>query len=196
MLKPRPTMLALAAALSLSAAACGSSGTTTAANTTASTTAATTATTAATTATTAKAASSTTAAAAGGSTTAGAPATTRAPIVAGQIALETTPLGSVLVDALGNTIYLYTPDKQGASTCYDKCEAAWPIVTQVSGVGTGLDAKLLGTTTRTNGTVQATYNKWPLYYFVKDKAKGDTTGQAVGGVWWVMNAAGDAIGAK
>lgn len=192
MLKPRPTLLALAAVLSLAAAACGSDATT-AADTTASTTA----TTAATTATTAKAAAaSSTTAAAGASTTAGAPATTRAPIVAGQIALETTPLGSVLVDAQGNTIYLYTPDKQGISTCYDKCEAAWPIVSQVSGVGTGLDAKLLGTTTRTNGTVQATYNKWPLYYFVKDKAKGDTTGQAVGGVWWVMDAKGDAIGAK
>ena len=53
--------------------------------------------------------------------------------------------------------------------------------------------RYLGTTTRTDGTVQVTYNGWPLYYYVKDKAPGDVTGQDVGGVWYVVSAAGEQV---
>jgi predicted lipoprotein with Yx(FWY)xxD motif len=52
---------------------------------------------------------------------------------------------------------------------------------------------MFGTTTRTDGTVQVTYNGWPLYYYEKDKAPGDVTGQDVGGVWYVVSAAGEQV---
>src|SRR6185369_7267950 len=52
---------------------------------------------------------------------------------------------------------------------------------------------LLGTTTRKDGATQVTYNSWPLYYYEKDKAPGDVTGQDVGGVWFVLSAAGDKV---
>ena len=55
------------------------------------------------------------------------------------------------------------------------------------------DASLLGTTERTDGTVQVTYNGWPLYYYEKGKAPGDVTGQDVGGVWYVVSAEGNQI---
>ena len=65
----------------------------------------------------------------------------------------------------------------------------------LSSVGDGLDAGLLGTTERTTGDTQATYNGWPLYYFGGDAAAGDTNGQGINEVWYVVDAAGDAIGA-
>ena len=45
----------------------------------------------------------------------------------------------------------------------------------------------LGTLTRTDGTMQATYNGWPLYYFAGDAAQGDANGQGVGDVWFVAS---------
>ncbi len=107
--------------------------------------------------------------------------------------LATTDLGEILVDASGYTVYLFTPDAQGDSTCYDECEANWPVVAEVTAVGDGLDESLLGTTTRTNGDVQATFNGWPLYYFAGDAAAGDVNGQSLNGVWWVIDAAGEPI---
>ena len=56
-----------------------------------------------------------------------------------------------------------------------------------------------GTSTRTDGTVEVTYAGHPLYYFQKDKAPGDTTGQGVNGfgdLWWVLNPKGAAITTK
>lgn len=104
-------------------------------------------------------------------------------------------LGSFLTDDKGMTLYLYTKDTPNTSTCYDKCATAWPpLLTTGSPVaGTGVDASKFGTTTRTDGTTQATYNGWPLYYFAKDKQPGDTTGQNVGSVWFVVSPAGDAM---
>jgi predicted lipoprotein with Yx(FWY)xxD motif len=104
-------------------------------------------------------------------------------------------LGSFLVDAKGMTLYLFTKDTPNTSVCYDKCATAWPplLTTGAPAGGEGVDASKLGTTTRKDGSVQVTYNGWPLYYYEKDKAPGDVTGQDVGGVWYVVNAAGDQV---
>ena len=104
-------------------------------------------------------------------------------------------LDSFLVDGKGMTLYLFTKDTPNTTVCYDKCATAWPpLLTTGSPVaGEGVDASLLGTTDRTDGTVQVTYNGWPLYYYEKDKAAGDVVGQDVGGVWYVVSAAGDKV---
>jgi len=103
-------------------------------------------------------------------------------------------LGDILTDDAGNTLYLFQVDTQGeASTCYDDCEGTWPPFTETVTGGPGVDASLLSTAERTDGTVQVTYNGWPLYYFAGDAAPGDTNGQTIGDVWWVVDAAGDAI---
>lgn len=115
---------------------------------------------------------------------------------AADLQLSSSNLGDILVDADGNTLYLFVPDNQGDSACYDECEANWPIVAELTSVGDGLDAGLLGTTERTTGDTQATYNGWPLYYFVSDAAAGDTNGQGINEVWYVLDAAGNAIGAE
>lgn len=103
-------------------------------------------------------------------------------------------LGEILVDAQGATLYLFTSDTQGEpSTCSDGCAATWPALTGPVGAGEGVDEALIGTVTNADGTEQVTYNDWPLYYYAPDSMPGDTNGQGVGGVWWVVDAEGNAI---
>lgn len=109
--------------------------------------------------------------------------------------IATGALGSHLVDNQGMTLYLFTKDSPGSSTCYGKCAAAWPalLTNGAPQAGSGVDSSKFGTTTRTDGTTQVTYNGWPVYYFAKDTKPGDTTGEGVGGVWFCISGTGDAI---
>ena len=101
-------------------------------------------------------------------------------------------LGSFLVDGKGMTLYLYTIDKPNTSNCYDSCAAAWPpfLTDGAPTAGSGVNGSLLGVTTRKDGATQVTYNGWPLYYFVSDKAPGDTKGEGVQNVWYVVTPEG------
>jgi predicted lipoprotein with Yx(FWY)xxD motif len=111
-----------------------------------------------------------------------------------ELALATTDLGDVIVDDEGMTMYMFMPDAQGdTSVCNDDCADAWPPQTEIAAVGAGLDMALVGTITRDDGTVQGTYNGWPLYYFSGDSAPGDVNGQGVNDVWWVIDATGTPI---
>ena len=105
---------------------------------------------------------------------------------------QNSTLGSFLVDSKGMTLYLYTKDTPNTSNCYGGCAGYWPplLTTGAPIAGTGVNASLLGTTKRTDGTSQVTYNGWPLYYYVSDKAAGDTTGENVQSVWFVITPAG------
>jgi len=97
-------------------------------------------------------------------------------------------LGTFLTDTKGMTLYLFTKDVPGISNCYDQCAVNWPpLLTQGDPVLPEGLAGAIGTTVRKDGAVQATYNGWPLYYWLHDEKPGDTTGQNVGGVWFVLN---------
>lgn len=114
------------------------------------------------------------------------------------IALADSSLGMIIVDAEGKTLYGFTADTAGETTCYGQCEQNWPplLATDAAAisVGEGLDASLLTTVSRTDGTTQVKYGDWPLYYFAADSAAGDTNGQGVGEVWYVVGADGALIG--
>src|SRR5690348_8097096 len=92
-------------------------------------------------------------------------------------------LGQILVDGKGMTVYLFVADTGTQSTCYSSCAAIWPpvLTSGAPQADSGAQASLLGTTTRTDGKVEVTYGGHPLYYFIKDKKPGDTTGQGVNG---------------
>ena len=109
------------------------------------------------------------------------------------VATADTDLGTILVDGEGMTLYLFTKDSPNTSVCIDDCLVAWPILEGEPTAGDGADDSLLGSFQRADGTTQATYDGWPLYYFAADKAPGDVTGQAVNDVWWVIDADGAAI---
>jgi predicted lipoprotein with Yx(FWY)xxD motif len=104
-------------------------------------------------------------------------------------------LGTIVADAEGMTLYFFLNDTNSESTCYDQCAGNWPAYTTQGEpqAGAGIDASLLGTTTRTDGTVQVTYNGKPLYHFAGDENPGDTNGQGIGDVWFVASAAGEPI---
>ena len=110
---------------------------------------------------------------------------------------EDDELGEILTDGAGFTLYLFTRDTQnaGASTCTGGCLENWPpfIVDGEATAGEGVDEALLGVITLDDGTTQATYNGWPLYYYVDDLAAGDTTGQGVGDVWYALTPEGEQV---
>ncbi len=99
-------------------------------------------------------------------------------------------LGKYLIAYNGMTLYTYSKDTTEASTCYDKCAQNWPpylvgAEDNVNNVKLGVNGKV-GSTLRTDGGIQVTYNGHPLYFYVKDAESGDTTGQNVGSVWFVV----------
>lgn len=102
-------------------------------------------------------------------------------------------VGDIVVDGEGRSVYLFTQDSPGTSVCEGECLAAWPPVEGELAAGEGVDAELLGTLERGDGTVQATYADWPLYYFAQDSGSGDVKGQGVNDVWYVVSPAGEAI---
>jgi predicted lipoprotein with Yx(FWY)xxD motif len=104
-------------------------------------------------------------------------------------------LGQILVDGEGKTLYLFTNDTAGESTCYDQCAAAWPplLADGEITVGEGLDDSDFSTVARTDGTMQVKIGEWPLYYFANDAAAGDTNGQGINEVWYVVSPSGEAI---
>ena len=98
-------------------------------------------------------------------------------------------LGPLLTDAQGKTLYMFTTDKPGVSNCSGECASFWPPFTvDSSTLPSGPDAVAagLGTTSRDDGSQQVTYNGVPLYYWIKDTKPGDTLGQGVNGVWFVV----------
>ena len=103
--------------------------------------------------------------------------------------------GTFLTDATGMSLYLFTNDTPGVSNCTGDCLAAWPaLLTDGAPVaGDGVDGSLLGTTAREDGSVQVTYNGWPLYYFAGDAAPGALEGQGVNDVWFVVSPAGEML---
>jgi len=130
------------------------------------------------------------------SSTAAAPSTAASGAGAGvTIDLASTNLGTVLVGEAGRTLYVFTADSGGTSTCYDQCQATWPPVTSDTApvLGSGLAAGDFGTSARTDGSTQVAFHGMPLYYFSGDTAAGDTNGQGINGKWFVVDANGQMV---
>jgi predicted lipoprotein with Yx(FWY)xxD motif len=121
-------------------------------------------------------------------------AVTEAAAAEANLTVSASALGDIVTDADGNSLYLFLADTPGEpSTCYDQCEENWPPLTAALGAGDGIDASLVGAADRTDGTAQVTYNGWPLYYFAGDSAPGDTNGQGVGDVWYLVDGSGNQV---
>jgi len=108
------------------------------------------------------------------------------------IKLATSPtLGSYLTDKDGNALYFFSNDANGANNCTGGCITAWPVF-NITGliqaqIGNGLDLADFTSITSANGP-QVAYKGWPLYYYAPAgirEASGQTTGEGVGGVWFV-----------
>jgi predicted lipoprotein with Yx(FWY)xxD motif len=139
---------------------------------------------------------------AGGAYGAATPPKTTAAKPTGAAVIRTTKgkLGTFLVDAKGRTLYLWKADTGMSSTCTGACAQAWPPAT-TSGkptAGSGVQASMLGTTKRSDGTLEVTYAGHPLYTFSGDAQAGQTNGQdssAFGATWYIVAPSGKQIGA-
>lgn len=109
------------------------------------------------------------------------------------VAVTDADLGEILTDADGNTLYVFLDDADGQSACTGDCATTWPPLA-VTGepTGDGVDAEL-GTIERDDGTLQVTVAGSPVYLYSGDMAPGETNGQSVGDVWYVVSASGGAV---
>ena len=117
-----------------------------------------------------------------------------APAAAGGNTVSQKTIGSqqVLVDSSGKTLYWFAIDTSGASKCSGTCLTFWPVVKGPVTAGSGVTGTL-GTITRSDGSMQATYLGHPLYTYIGDKSPGQNKGNGVnasGGLWWEMTVNG------
>ena len=114
------------------------------------------------------------------------------------VSLRKTKLGLILVNSRGHTLYMFSRDRNGKSACSGSCAKFWPpsIRGGKPAAGSGVKASLLGAAKRSNGSLQLTYNKHPLYSFALDKQAGQTNGEgnlAFGAKWYAVSAKGTAV---
>jgi predicted lipoprotein with Yx(FWY)xxD motif len=114
------------------------------------------------------------------------------------VALTVKATNGMLADAEGRTLYLWEADQGEQSACDGPCAEAWPPLTTDGkpAAGEGVDASLLGTSKRADGTLGVTYAGHPLYYFSGDQAAGETNGKGsdgFGAKWWPVAPDGAAI---
>jgi len=103
-------------------------------------------------------------------------------------------LGNHLVDGSGRSLYYFAKDVPGSGTqaavsnCDASCLPIWPIFFNADGVvAQGIDATDVGQIARSDGSTQTTYKGFPLYYYAGDTAPGDTRGEGVDGIWFVVH---------
>lgn len=102
--------------------------------------------------------------------------------------------GNILWGPNSQAIYIWEREPSATPQCYDDCAEAWPpvLTTNEPQAGAGVQAALLGTTKRSDGTTQVTYNGHPLYYYAHE-GPGEVKCHNVvthGGLWWVITTDG------
>ncbi len=120
----------------------------------------------------------------------------RVPAQRAQIVADASDFGRVLFDANGQVVYAFELDGPDESNCTsEECVTAWPpvLTDEDPTAGAGVDAGLLGTIRRDDGTLQVTYDGRPLYFY-EHEGPGEIKCHNVdlhGGVWWVVTPSGD-----
>jgi predicted lipoprotein with Yx(FWY)xxD motif len=116
---------------------------------------------------------------------------------ASAVTLKTasSPLGSILVDQDGKTLYLFEADSKNKSNCSGGCLNLWPpiMANGKATAGSGVSAGMIGAAT---GSSQVTYAGHPLYWFSGDTKAGDTNGEGLddfGGEWYAISPAGTPV---
>ena len=130
--------------------------------------------------------------AAGGTTRSAAPASNGASSSPDGVHVGHTSIGDVLVNADGRTLYGFTNDKNGTSSCAGACAQMWPPLEVNAGwkAPQGSAAKLHTAMRADDGRLQLVAGKWPLYVFSGDSAAGDVNGEGLLGKWFAVQADG------
>ena len=123
-----------------------------------------------------------------------------APGTAARLSVRSTEYGKVVFGPSGKVAYVFGADHGSTSRCYGVCATAWPplLTTGAPLAGSGVQAKLLGSTKRKDGSLQVTYGGHPLYYYSADKI-GQIMCQHAnmhGGLWLIIKPNGQPNTAK
>ena len=89
-------------------------------------------------------------------------------------------------DQAGRTLYVFSHDKPGTSTCTGDCNKSWPAFIAPAGAKATVDLSLV---TRDGGDLQWAYRGQALYFFAGDRNAGDMNGEGMGGVWHAAHTA-------
>jgi predicted lipoprotein with Yx(FWY)xxD motif len=117
---------------------------------------------------------------------------------AATVGVVNTGLGKILVNSKARTLYLFQKDVGSNSACSGACAVNWPplLAKGKPTIGNGANASLVGTSIRSDGRTQVTYNGHPVYLFSGDKKAGDTNGEglnAFGGSWYAVSPSGSQV---
>jgi len=105
---------------------------------------------------------------------------------ADSVRVASSSLGPILTDGQGRTLYYYNLDQEGKIACVGQCAINWPpLLDNSAPTAIGSLIGKLTVVMRLNGGDQVRYNDRPLYTFAGDKKPEDTTGQGIGGEWFV-----------
>jgi predicted lipoprotein with Yx(FWY)xxD motif len=108
---------------------------------------------------------------------------TRMALVAAALMLAATgALAAPLAAKNGMTVYTYDKDKGAVPSCYGLCAYAWPPYLGKKGEKMGADWSLVAR----KGALQWAWHKHPVYFYVGDHKKGDTSGNGKDGVWHII----------
>ncbi|HVP01757.1 MAG TPA: hypothetical protein VMT10_04235 [Solirubrobacteraceae bacterium] len=136
----------------------------------------------------------------GGSASSGAsPTTPSAPAAAEALVRTThTPLGTVIVDGAGRTLYAFAKDTGPRSTCFSACAAYWPpfTATRTPKAAGSVRPSALSLLGRGDGSHQVALDGHPLYFFEGDRSAGQVNGQGLddfGARWSVVSPSGAAV---
>jgi predicted lipoprotein with Yx(FWY)xxD motif len=103
-------------------------------------------------------------------------------------------LGEMLVGEDGFTVYGFKPDAGGTPSCVDACAGAWPpVLVDSAELPAGLDPAVFSVVEYPDGGFILRAGEWPLYYYSGDSAAGETNGQGVSDVWYVVDPAGQLV---
>jgi len=117
------------------------------------------------------------------------------------VGVSNASLGNIVVNSQGRTLYLFNRDSGTMSECNGACAVNWPPLRAAGKltIGSGAQASLISTSTRSDGPRQVTYNGHPLYLFKGDSKPGETNGEglnAFGGSWFAVSPAGNEVSAQ
>ena len=111
------------------------------------------------------------------------------------ITTDESEFGTMLFNEKKQAIYIWELEDSSKAECYGDCAEAWPpVLTDGNPQATGeVNSDLLGTTKRSDGSAQVTYNGHPLYYYAHEGV-GEVKCHNVsthGGLWWVIRPNGN-----
>lgn len=129
-----------------------------------------------------------------------APVVTPPPPTPTALTLATGGMGSYVADNSGRAVYVLEGDDT-ATKCAGDCIKAWPpVLAPPEGAPTAaspsVQAAMIATIPRGDGSQQVTYNGHPLYYYAEDAGPGTTKGHDMvdkWGEWYLVGPTGLAM---